>query len=308
MSENTLALATRNLPARAPEDLAAATFLARYTGSTKTTYVFALRRYFTWCRNQGMAPLEMKRPLIEAYIRSMEDDGLARSTQSQQLGIIRGYYRFAVLDEYIDKDPAQHVRKPRVWQDDSKLLGLTRYELGDIFRAAKDTGPTERCAIALMGMLGLRVSEAAGLQIEDTRHEAGGHRVVNFIGKGSKPASIPLPVPMQRIIDAAAAGRTTGPLLVRRRGPLHGEPHDRRSLAWMVEQLGRKAGIDHKVHPHMLRHSFVGTALDAGLDLRTVQQAARHSDPRTTANYDRARHTMDRHAVHTVSAYLGGIA
>lgn len=308
MSNSSLALPSRNLPARAPEDLAAQTFLARYSGGTRATYTFALRRYFNWCHEQGVGPLDMKRPMIEAYLRSMDDDGLARSTQAQQLGILRGYYKYAHLDEYIDRDPALHVRRPRVWQDDTNLLGLNRYELGDLFKAAKETGPAERCAVALMGMLGLRVSEAAGLTIEDTHHEAGGHRVVKFIGKGSKPATIPLPVPMQRIIDAAAEGRTSGPLLVRRRGPLKGQPHDRRSLAWMIEQLGRKAGIGHKVHPHMLRHSFVGTALDAGLDLRAVQIAARHSDPRTTANYDRARHTMDRHAAHTVSAYLGGIA
>lgn len=306
MSETTLAV-PENTPVRAPADLAAQTFLARYTGSTKITYNFVLRRYFNWCADQGIPPLEMKRPLIEAYLRSMEDDGLSRATQSQSLGIIRGFYKYAQLDEFIDRDPALHVRRPRVWQDDTRLIGLSRYELGDLFRAAKAAGPVERCAVALMAMLGLRVSEAASLQIEDTMHEMQGHRVVKFIGKGSKPATIPLPVPLQRIIDACAGDRTSGPLLVRQGGARRGQAHDRRSLAWMVERLGRQAGIGYKVHPHMLRHSYVGTALDAGLDLRQVQIGARHADPRTTAAYDRARHTLDRHAAHTVSAYLGGV-
>lgn len=299
---------TRNVTLRAPEDLAAQTFFARYSGGTRVTYTFAIRRYFNWCAEQGVPPLQMKRPMIEMYMRSMEDDGLARATQAQQLGIIRGFYRLAEVDEYIDRDPALHVSRPRNLQDDTRLIGLNRYELGDLFRAAKQTGPTERCAVALMAMLGLRVSEAASLQIEDTQHEAGGHRVVKFIGKGPKPATMPLPVSLQRIIDAAIGDRTSGPLLVRQTGPRRGDAHTRMSLRYLVGQLGKKAGIEHHVHPHMLRHAMVGTALDAGLDLRTVQLAARHADPRTTAAYDRARHTLDKHAVHTVSAYLGGIA
>lgn len=307
MPQHSLALPTNTTAPRPADDLAAQTFLARYSGGTRVTYTFAIRRYFTYCRDQGIPPLQMKRPLIEAYMRAMEDDGLAPATRSQQLGIIRGFYRLAVVDEYLEKDPAAYVRKPRNWQDDSHLVGLTRYELGDLFRTARKD-PTDRCAVALMGMLGLRVSEAADLQIEDTLHEQQGHRVVRFAGKGSKPANIPLPVPVQRIIDACIGDRTTGPLLVRQRGIHEGKPHDRRSLAWIVQRLGQEAGIEHKVHPHMLRHAFVGTALDAGLDLRTVQLAARHADPRTTAMYDRARHTLDRHGVHTVSAYLGGIA
>jgi len=307
MTVNTLTLPTDTPAPRPVEHLAAQTFLTRYAAGTRTTYTFALKRYFDWCYQQGIPPLSMKRALIETYMRAMEDDGLAPATRSQQLGIIRGYYRLAVVDEFIEKDPAAHVRRPRNWQDDTYLTGLTRYQLGDMFKAAK-RDPVERCAVALMGMLGLRVSEAAGLQIEDTQREQQGHRVVKFAGKGAKPATIPLPVPVQRIIDACTGDRSTGPLLTRQRGTHKGAAHDRRSLAWVVQRLGREAEIEHKVHPHMLRHAFVGTALDAGLDLRTVQLAARHADPRTTAMYDRARHSLDRHGVHTVSAYLGGVA
>ena len=309
MEQNSLALPSPGpSPAHAanPEDLAAKTFLARYSGGTKVTYTFAIRRFFNWCQSQSIPPLDIKRPFIEAYMRSMEDDELAPSTRIQQLGIIRGFYRIAVMDEYLEKDPSLYIRKPRNWQPETRLLGLTRYEMGDLFRAAKKD-PVERCAIALMAMLGLRVSEAAGLTIEDTQHELQGHRVIRFTGKGSKPATIPLPVSLQRVIDAAIGDRTTGPLLTRNRGPRKGQAHDRRSLAWTVQRLGQKAGIEHKVHPHELRHTFVQSALDAGLELEVVEFAARHEDPRTTVGYTRARNTLDRHGVHTVAAYHGGI-
>jgi integrase/recombinase XerD len=59
-----------------------------------------------------------------------------------------------------------------------------------------------------------------------------------------------------------------------------------------------------KMHPHLLRHTFVATMLDAGVDLRDVQIAARHADPRTTMRYDRARMNLDRHPNYTLAAYM----
>jgi integrase len=75
-----------------------------------------------------------------------------------------------------------------------------------------------------------------------------------------------------------------------------------------VQRLCKKAGIKKNVTPHGLRHSYVTPALDAGVPLRDVQIAARHSDPRITARYDRARHNHDRHASHVVAAFLAGAA
>ncbi len=59
-----------------------------------------------------------------------------------------------------------------------------------------------------------------------------------------------------------------------------------------------------RLHPHMLRHTFVTTMLDAGVDLRDVQIAARHADPRTTMRYDRARKNLDRHPNYILAAFM----
>ena len=74
----------------------------------------------------------------------------------------------------------------------------------------------------------------------------------------------------------------------------------------MVRAVARRAGIEARITPHVLRHSFVSNMLDAGVPLRTVQIAARHADPSTTAAYDTARQQLDNHGVHILSAYLGG--
>jgi integrase len=70
----------------------------------------------------------------------------------------------------------------------------------------------------------------------------------------------------------------------------------------------RRAGIAKHVSPHTLRHAFITAALDAGVPLRDVQEAASHADPRTTMRYDRARTSLDRHATYIVAAFVAGAA
>ena len=72
--------------------------------------------------------------------------------------------------------------------------------------------------------------------------------------------------------------------------------------------LACRARIGKAVTPHTLRHAFITAALDAGVPLRDVQEAASHADPRTTMRYDRARGSLDRHATYIVAAYLAGAA
>ena len=83
---------------------------------------------------------------------------------------------------------------------------------------------------------------------------------------------------------------------------------DRHGAARIVHRVTRRAGIAKNVSPHTLRHAFITAALDAGVPLRDVQEAASHADPRTTMRYDRARGSLDRHATYIVAAYLAGAA
>ena len=80
---------------------------------------------------------------------------------------------------------------------------------------------------------------------------------------------------------------------------------DRHAATRRLRHLADTAGVRiARPHPHMLRHTFVTTMLDAGVDLRDVQIAARHADPRTTIRYDRARKNLDRHPNYILAAYM----
>lgn len=98
-------------------------------------------------------------------------------------------------------------------------------------------------------------------------------------GKGGKVVLVPLPPAVSRAVDRAASERLVVPLLLNRRGVRM----DRDAATRRLRHLAVDAGVRlPRMHPHMLRHTFVTTMLDAGVDLRDVQIAARHADPRPT--------------------------
>jgi integrase len=152
-------------------------------------------------------------------------------------------------------------------------------------------------------MNGLRVSEAAGADIEQLGLERG-HRTLVITRKGGKIVTIPLAPRTARAIDLAVGERTEGPLFV----TADGRRLDRHGAARIVSRVTRRAGIAKHVSPHTLRHAFITAALDVGVPLRDVQEAASHADPRTTMRYDRARTSLDRHATYIVAAFIAGAA
>jgi integrase len=122
--------------------------------------------------------------------------------------------------------------------------------------------------------------------------------------KGGKVVTIPLAPRTARAIDLAVGERSNGPVFL---AP-DGRRLDRHGAGRIVRRIARRAGITKPVGPHTLRHAFITAALDAGVPLRDVQEAASHADPRTTMRYDRGRTSLDRHATYVVAAYVAGAA
>jgi len=163
---------------------------------------------------------------------------------------------------------------------------------------AEQCGRNHAALAVLLGLNGLRVSEACATNVEDLGFERG-HRTLKILGKGNKPATIPIVPRTARTVDLAIGERHDGPILCRR----DRQRLDRRTAHRWVRSIGKRAGLGH-VHPHMLRAAFIMAALDAGVPLRDVQIAARHADPRTTMRYDRARKNLDRHPNYILAAYM----
>ena len=164
--------------------------------------------------------------------------------------------------------------------------------------------PLEHALISLLALNGLRVSEAVSADIKHLGLERG-HRTLTITRKGGKIVTIPLAPRTARAIDLAISERTGGPVFLAADGRRR---LDRHGAGRIVRKAARRAGIAKTVTPHTLRHAFITAALDAGVPLRDVQEAASHADPRTTMRYDRARGSLDRHATYIVAAYVAGAA
>ena len=284
------------------ERYALAAFLAGYRGLTRDAYALDLRQFMAWCEEHDRRLFDVRRADIECFARDLEERGRARSTVARRLCTVAGFYRYAEQDGLLERSPAAHVRRPRL-DYESHATGLDRNEVGALLVAAGLASAREHALVSLPAVNGLRVSEALGADIDALGLERG-HRTLTVLRKGGKVVIIPLAPRTARAIDLAIGERVEGPIFLRG----NGERLDRHGAWRIVRRLARKAGINKPVGPHTLRHAFITAALDAGVPLRDVQEAASHADPRTTMRYDRARVSLDRHATYVVAAFLAGAA
>ena len=282
--------------------LAVAAYLARFKGPSREHTASDLRCFLTWCAGNGLDPLTARRPHLELYIRWMQEIRRFKpSTVSRRFSVAAGFYRTCVIDGILQHSPAEHVRRPTV-PPESPTLGFTHLQFEALLTAARESpNPSDFALVAMLGLLGLRIFEATGADITDLGEEHG-HRVLRVCGKGSKVVLVPLPPAVGRAVDQAIGDdRIGGPILLNSRGTRM----DRHAATRRLRRLTEVAGVRiARPHPHMLRHTFVTTMLDAGVDLRDVQIAARHADPRTTMRYDRARNNLDRHPNYILAAYM----
>ena len=165
--------------------------------------------------------------------------------------------------------------------------------------AAGLSTPRDHALISLLALNGLRISEALGADIEALGLERG-HRTLTVTRKGGKVVTLPLAPRTARAVDLAIGERMDGPIFL----GADAIRLDRHAAGRIV----RRAGITKRVGPHTLRHAFITAALDAGVPLRDVQEAASHADPRTTMRYDRGRVSLDRHATYIVATFVAGAA
>ena len=301
MSVAPTALVVPRDPLHEPVLLVVAGFLGGYSGLTRDAYAGDLRQFFSFCSSHNLSVLEVHRAHIEAFARMLEAAGKSRATIGRRLSTVTGFYRYAEAEGLIDHSPAVHVRRPRI-DYESHAVGLDRNELGAFLVEAGLSSARDHALASLLALNGLRVSEALGANVEDLGIERG-HRTLRVQRKGGKTVTVPLAPRTARAIDLAVGERAVGPIF------LDGEHRlDRHAAARVVRRLAKKAGITKRVGPDSLRHSFITAALDAGVPLRDVQEAASHADPRTTMRYDRARHSLDRHATYIVATFVAGAA
>lgn len=230
---------------------------------------------------RSLTPVDTDVRTVRGWLAALHERGLDPASVARKLAAVRSFYRFLVRRGVVERNPARELRGPRLTR---KLVGfLPIDEATAVVGARRLGGATRERDVAILELLyatGLRVSELAGLDLDAVDGES---RTVRVLGKGRKERIVPYGAAAAQALAAYLGPRATG------RGPVFTNPRGGRlgvrSIRTIVGRAAGAAGVTRRVSPHTLRHTFATHLLDAGADLRVIQELLGHSRLSTTQRY-----------------------
>jgi len=225
---------------------------------------------------------------LRAFLASRHRE-LSPRSMSRKLAAIRAFYRFAKRRGWLDTSPAAKIRTPQIPKTLPKFLD--RDEMVSLLKAPNGDTPLglrDRALLELLYATGMRVSELTGLNLPDVDMR---ERTVRVRGKGGKERLVPFGVHARQAVSDYFPAREG--LLSRSKKP---DPHalflnrlggrlSDRSVRRLLDRAIVRAGVLHNISPHSLRHTFATHLLQAGADLRSIQELLGHSSLSTTQGY-----------------------
>lgn len=280
-------------------------WLSHFKPTTQATYATYIPRWVTWLESHGVArPEAATRAHLELWLREVALSGKAPATVAVHYDAVASLYKFLYEEELIEKNPCARATRPKIHYELQKREVLTILEYAAYLQAARALGPNHHAIAVLGGMLGLRASEVASLTVASLSQQRG-YTVLTFMGKGDKPARVPVPIPALAAIQDCVDGRSSGPLL----RTATGNGMSRRDVFRYVRTTAKAAGISRPISPHALRRTVATTGLNQGVPLRDVQNLMRHARSETTLrSYDMGAEVLERHASHQIAGFLAGWA
>jgi tyrosine recombinase XerC len=279
----------------------------RYLVAEKNLSRYTLRNYrtdlgdfFAHLDEQGIDALQADRHIMRRYLVGLRDRGIATASVTRKVSTIRSFYRFLVREGKLESSPLTGVVAPK--REKRLPVVLRREHLTALIEAAREEtrqGLRNRAILELMYAAGVRLSEIVGA---DLKHLDLAERTLLVRGKGSKERIVlfgdPAEAALHRYITDARpqlAQPEEQAIFVNR----HGTRLSGRSIQQIVRKHALKAGLDQRIHPHLLRHSFATHLLDGGAELRVVQELLGHASASTTQIYthvteERQREVMEQ--------------
>lgn len=281
-----------------PQSLTADTLIDRYCNflvvekglSKKTLEAYSrdLVRYRYFLTQQKIGSFtENDTPFILKYLIHLRKSGLAARSRARHLVAIRGFYRFLVQEKILHHDPARLVDLPKTRLTLPDVL--SREEIECLLQAPdtdKPLGVRDAAMLELLYAAGLRVSELVHIKLQDINLEAG---FVRIFGKGAKERIVPIGMQAKEKIEnyletvrPKQLKQGSSPFVFVARAD---RPMTRQGFWKLLRRYASKAGLNKKITPHSLRHSFASHLLEGGADLRAVQVMLGHVDISTTQIY-----------------------
>lgn len=258
-----------------------------YSPNTLEAYHHDLEYLMAYAKKNDKSLLELKLDDLENFSASLHDMNVAPRSQARILSGVRSFYRFLVLDDYIQDDPTELLPSPQIGQHLPEYLTVEEVDmLESAIDLSKWEGQRNKAIIETLFSCGLRVSELVNLKLSDIFED---EKFIRVLGKGNKERLVPISgkalLEMRlwfydRNLMKIKPGEEDFVFLNRRGAHL-----TRTMILIMIKNAAQDAGIKKTISPHTLRHSFATALLKGGADLRVIQALLGHEDIGTTEIY-----------------------
>ena len=258
-----------------------------FSPNTIEAYKHDLDHLIRFCNAEGIDIVNATFDQLESFAVSLHDYGIGATSQGRILSGVRAFYRYLMIDGYIDSDPTELLEWPRLPEHLPEVLTTEEIDmLENSINLEKAEGHRNRAIIEVLFSCGLRVSELVNLKMSDLYLDDG---FIRILGKGSKERLVPISERaikelrlwfVDRRLMKIKPGEDDYVFLNRRGAHL-----TRTMILIMIKQQAKDAGIKKTISPHTLRHSFATELLKGGADLRAIQAMLGHESIATTEIY-----------------------
>jgi len=258
-----------------------------YSQNTIEAYRNDLRWLIDFLQANELNVLDVKLEHLEQFSGTLHEHLISPRSQARILSGLRSFYKYLLLDGYIEADPTELLVSPHVRNHLPDVLSTEEVDLLEAsIDLSKPEGQRNKAIIEVLFSCGLRVSELVNLKLSDLFIE---EKYVRVMGKGSKERLVPISTKAikelqywfrDRNLMNIQPGEQDYVFLNRRGAHL-----TRTMILIMIKQQAVLAGIKKTISPHTLRHSFATSLLEGGADLRAIQVMLGHEDIGTTEIY-----------------------
>ena len=255
--------------------------------NTLEAYALDLDKLLVFLSHEGKRVTDVELSDLQTFAAGLHDVGIGPRSQCRILSGVRSFYRFLVMDGYMDNDPTELLESPVLGEHLPEFLTPQEVDkLKDSIDVSKPEGHRNRAIIEVLFSCGLRVSELVNLKWSQLYAD---ERYLRILGKGSKERLVPISNTALREIENYLPWRNSLKIkpgeedyvFLNRRGA-----HLTRVMVLiMLKTQAEEAGIKKTISPHTLRHSFATALLEGGADLRVIQALLGHESIGTTEIY-----------------------